>query len=141
MLTILRPWQAKLDNVVELQARNPLALLAPFAGSAGDSLAAKRLPLARLTLRHDYEVQGGNVVRIVFEETYAQLQGSPLATALPPFAIPSLPEVLKPPRALRAATFQVTYLDDGLRVTRGDRGELRVYVRSDVTLPPVPEQY
>lgn len=33
--------------------------------------------------------------------------------------------------ACRSATFEVAFLDRQLRVTRGDRGELRIYVRDD----------
>ena len=49
---------------------------------------------------------------------------------LPEVTLPQLPEPLKPSRRLRSSTFEVIYLDDDLRVTRGDRGELRVFVRS-----------
>ncbi len=41
---------------------------------------------------------------------------------------------LRPPpfrHPRRSATFDVVFLDAGLRVTRGDRGELRVYARDD----------
>jgi hypothetical protein len=49
---------------------------------------------------------------------------------LPEFTLPQLPEPLKPSRRLRSSTFEVIYLDSDLRVTRGDRGELRVFVRT-----------
>jgi PAP_fibrillin len=45
---------------------------------------------------------------------------------------PSLQRLL--PVAARSATFNVTFLDDAMRVTRGDRGELRVYIRDDEAL-------
>ena len=40
---------------------------------------------------------------------------------LPELGVPELPSFLKPPKAFRSATFDVTYLDQGMRVTRGDR--------------------
>lgn len=43
--------------------------------------------------------------------------------------LPTLPEFLQPPDWTRSSTFDITYLDDELRVTRGDRGELRVFLR------------
>ena len=49
---------------------------------------------------------------------------------LPELTVPQLPEPLKPSRRMRSSTFEVIYLDEDLRVTRGDRGELRAFVRS-----------
>jgi len=55
-------------------------------------------------------------------------RGLPLMSEIPEFLLPSLPDALKPPRFIRSATFEVTYLDAELRITRGDRGELRLYL-------------
>lgn len=41
--------------------------------------------------------------------------------ALPELGVPELPSFLKPPKDFRSATFDVTYLDQGMRITRGDR--------------------
>ena len=49
---------------------------------------------------------------------------------LPEFTLPQLPEPLKPSRSQRSSTFEVIFLDSDLRITRGDRGELRVFVRT-----------
>lgn len=46
---------------------------------------------------------------------------------------PALQRLL--PEEPRSATFRVTVLTDTLRVTRGDRGELRVYVADPAALP------
>ncbi|GLC59065.1 hypothetical protein PLESTB_001439700 [Pleodorina starrii] len=89
----------------------------------------REAPAARLTLRHDYEVTSPATVRIVYEETYGELVGSDLFAQLPRLEAPSLPEPLRPPKFLRSATFEVTFLDETMRITRGDRGELRVYLR------------
>lgn len=41
-----------------------------------------------------------------------------------------MPDGLKPPWANRTSTFEVLYLDPDLRITRGDKGELRLYLRT-----------
>lgn len=52
-----------------------------------------------------------------------------LLGSLPRLTLPQLPEALRPPAQLRSATFDVTFLDERMRITRGDREELRVYLR------------
>lgn len=49
---------------------------------------------------------------------------------LPEFSLPQLPEGFRPPRSARASTFEVLYLDEDTRITRGNRGELRVFLRT-----------
>ena len=49
---------------------------------------------------------------------------------LPEFTLPQLPEPFKPSRSQRSSNFEVVFLDADLRITRGDRGELRVFVRT-----------
>ena len=44
------------------------------------------------------------------------------------------------PADMRSATFRVTYLDADVRVTRGDRGELRVYAKDDAALERSPDE-
>ena len=58
----------------------------------------------------------------------AQLFGRPFK-----LAPPSLQRLL--PEAWRAASFRVTFLDAQMRVTRGDRGELRVFQKAIGLLP------
>lgn len=48
---------------------------------------------------------------------------------LPPLEIPRLPDALRPP-STGSGEFEVTYLDSDMRITRGDRAELRVFVIS-----------
>lgn len=48
----------------------------------------------------------------------------------PTLAIPQLLEFLRPPSGLRSGEFETTYLDEDLRVSRGDRGELRIFVKA-----------
>ncbi|MEW5298892.1 MAG: hypothetical protein WDW36_001965 [Sanguina aurantia] len=114
---------AKLDNIVEFLPLVPL----PWDLLGGSSLDS---PSLRVTLKHDFEVRGSRTVQIVFEDTSAQFVGSRVFKDLPRFDVPQLlPEMFRPPRSMRQATFEVTYLDESLRVTRGDRGELRLYTR------------
>eukprot|EP00245_Coleochaete_scutata_P006535 TRINITY_DN21002_c0_g1_i1.p1 TRINITY_DN21002_c0_g1~~TRINITY_DN21002_c0_g1_i1.p1 ORF type:complete len:300 (+),score=39.19 TRINITY_DN21002_c0_g1_i1:54-902(+) len=80
------------------------------------------------TLAHSFEVIGENEIRIIFESTTVRAEG-PLKQ-LPPLAIPQLPEALRPPSSARSGDFKTTFLDNELRVSRGDRGELRVFVRA-----------
>ena len=47
---------------------------------------------------------------------------------VPQISLPELPEQLQP--RSRSARFTVAYLDDDLRITKGDRGEIRVFVRT-----------
>lgn len=49
---------------------------------------------------------------------------------LPPFEVPRLPDQLRPPSNPGRGEFEVTYIDSETRITRGDRGELRVFVIS-----------
>lgn len=65
--------------------------------------------------------------RIIFEKT--SLKGKEGLSALPEFAFPQLPEFLKPPKELRSGEFETTYVDNDFRITRGDRGELRIFIR------------
>ena len=51
-----------------------------------------------------------------------------ILSSVPQISLPDLPDSMQPPS--RSARFTVTYLDDDLRITRGDRGETRVFVRT-----------
>ncbi|CAO2144622.1 unnamed protein product [Urochloa humidicola] len=103
------------DNIVELELGAPW----PFP------------PLeATATLAHKFEVVGTSGVKIDFEKTTVKTKGS--LAQLPPLEVPRIPDNLRPPSLSDAGTgsgeFEVTYLDGDTRVTRGDRGELRVFV-------------
>lgn len=53
--------------------------------------------------------------------------------SVPQFSLPGtddLPEQLKPPMRSRSASFDVLFLDDDIRVTRGNRNEIRIFVRT-----------
>ena len=76
-----------------------------------------------LCLEHDLRVEGDSYV-ITFTGT--KVGGSSFEL---PF-LDSLPQALKPPQQeLSSASFVNAYVDATMRVSRGDRGELRVYVK------------
>ncbi|KAH7316220.1 hypothetical protein KP509_21G083500 [Ceratopteris richardii] len=101
----------ELDNIVELRLRT-LWPLPPIVVEA--------------TLAHSYEVIGDNVIKIVFEKTLVKPKEG--LEQVPPFTLPQLPEFLRPSAGLRSGTFECTFLDQNMRITRGDRGELRIFV-------------
>jgi len=110
----------QLDNVVELCFRPPSL---PFWESDPEPVVVE------LTLRHSYRVSEPSTVTITFEGTSVDFRG-PLAflRGLPSFSLPELPPGIRPPADLRSASFDVTFLDGDMRITRGDRGELRIYL-------------
>lgn len=101
------------DNIVELQ------LGAPWPLPPLEVIA---------TLAHKFEVIGSSKIKITFEKTTVKATGN--LSQLPPLELPRLPDGLRPRSDTRSGEFEVTYLDDDTRITRGDRGELRVFVIS-----------
>ncbi|KAI3746716.1 hypothetical protein L6452_09155 [Arctium lappa] len=101
------------DNIVELQLGTPWPLQ-PVEVTA--------------TLAHKFEIIGPCLIRITFEKTTVKTTGN--LSQLPPLEVPQLPEQFRPSTNRGSGEFEVTYLDSDLRVTRGDRGELRVFVAS-----------
>ncbi|XP_078427838.1 plastid-lipid associated protein PAP / fibrillin family protein [Wolffia australiana] len=99
------------DNIVELQFG------APWPLPPADATA---------TLAHKFEILGPAKIRIVFEKTTVKATGN--LAQLPPLELPRLPDSLRPPSNTGAGEFEVTYADESLRITRGDRDELRVFV-------------
>ncbi|KAD7477910.1 hypothetical protein E3N88_01046 [Mikania micrantha] len=101
------------DNIVELELGAPWPLQ-PIEVTA--------------TLAHKFEIIGTSTIKILFEKTTVKTTGN--LSQLPPLEIPQLPEQFRPSTNRGSGDFDVTYLDSDLRVTRGDRGELRVFVVS-----------
>ncbi|KAK8938668.1 hypothetical protein KSP39_PZI011282 [Platanthera zijinensis] len=98
------------DNIVEVQ------LGAPW-------------PLPRInataTLAHKFELIGTSSIKITFEKTTIKTTGN--LSQLPSLEVPRLPDVLRPSSNTGSGEFEVTYIDSDFRITRGDRGELRVF--------------
>ncbi|KAF3791531.1 putative plastid-lipid-associated protein 6 [Nymphaea thermarum] len=99
------------DNIVELQIGTPWPI-PPFEVTA--------------TLAHKFELIGDAKIKIVFEKTTVRPTGS--FSQLPPLDLPRIPDALRPPSNTGAGEFEVTYIDSDIRITRGDRGEIRVFV-------------
>lgn len=99
------------DNIVELELGAPWPL-PPLEATA--------------TLAHKFEIIGTSGIKITFEKTTVKTKGN--LSQLPPLEVPRIPDNLRPPSNTGSGEFEVTYLDDDTRVTRGDRGELRVFV-------------
>lgn len=75
-----------------------------------------------------YLLVGASKIKITSQKTTVKPTGS--FSQLPPLEIPRLPDALRPPSNTGSGDFEVTYLDSDTRITRGDRGELRVFVIS-----------
>lgn len=101
------------DNIVELQLGTPWPL-PPIEATA--------------TLAHKFEITGTSSIKINFEKTTVRPTGD--LSQLPPLEIGKLPDYLRSPQNTGSGEFEVTYMDADTRITRGDRGELRVFVIS-----------
>uniref|UniRef100_A0A803Q6H4 Kinesin motor domain-containing protein n=1 Tax=Cannabis sativa TaxID=3483 RepID=A0A803Q6H4_CANSA len=101
------------DNIVELELGAPWPL-PPIEVTA--------------TLAHKFELIGSSKIQITFEKTTVKARGN--LSQLPPLELPRIPDVLRGQSnsSPGSGEFEVTYMDDNMRVTRGDRGELRVFV-------------
>jgi hypothetical protein len=104
----------ELDNIVDLRIGTPWPL-----------------PTLELTacLAHSFELTGGAGIRIIFEKTTIRPKGS--LSQLPPFDTPPIPNFLRQSSPNQnSGDFVTTYLDPEFRISRGDRGELRIFVRA-----------
>ncbi|KAF7014531.1 unnamed protein product [Triticum aestivum] len=102
------------DNIVELELGAPWPL-PPVEATA--------------TLAHKFEITGIASIKINFDKTTVKTKGN--LSQLPLLEVPRIPDSLRPSTSnTGSGEFDVTYLDDDTRITRGDRGELRVFVVS-----------
>ncbi|XP_059280750.1 plastid-lipid-associated protein 6, chloroplastic [Lycium ferocissimum] len=99
------------DNIVELELGAPW----PFP------------PIeATATLAHKFELIGSSTIKIKFEKTTVKTTGN--LSQLPQLEVPQIPDQFRPSSNTGSGDFDVTYIDSDTRVTRGDKGELRVFV-------------
>lgn len=113
----------RLDNVVSFSAKYSLASW-PGSGAEPPTVSAR--------LKHTFEVLGANTVRITYDSTVVKGSGGlgGWLSSLPEVATPQLPEPLRSAfNDARSATFDIVFLNEEKRITRGDRGELRVFVK------------
>ena len=107
----------RLDNIVELRVPG----LLPFSGS---------IPVTAC-LSHSLEFIGPDTVRIEFLDVTFRVQG---VRGLRPITLPSPVQALGLqailPLQLRGGEFTTTYCVADFRVSRGDRGELRIFTRA-----------
>lgn len=101
------------DNIVELELGAPWPL-PPIEVTA--------------TLAHKFELIGTAKIKIIFQKTTVKSTGN--LSQLPPLEIPRIPDALRGSSNPGSGEFEVTYIDSDTRVTKGDRGELRVFVIS-----------
>uniref|UniRef100_A0A803KT05 Plastid lipid-associated protein/fibrillin conserved domain-containing protein n=1 Tax=Chenopodium quinoa TaxID=63459 RepID=A0A803KT05_CHEQI len=101
------------DNIVEIELGAPWPL-PPVEVTA--------------TLAHKFEITGSATLKIIFEKTTVKTTGN--LSQLPPLEVPRIPDSLRPSSNPGSGDFEVTYVDADTRITRGDRGELRVFVIS-----------
>lgn len=71
---------------------------------------------------------GSAKIKIIFEKTSVKTTGN--FSQLPPFELPKIPDAFRRSSNPGSGEFDVTYVDADTRITRGDRGELRVFVIS-----------
>lgn len=118
--------RVNLSNIVEL------IIGAPSTPFPFQSLGLEPLIL-QINLGHEFEQIDAKTTRIVYNATTVRTRGGPQGVFknVPPFSAPELPEFLRPPPQFRSATFSTSYVDEDFRVSRGDRGELRVYVKAE----------
>ncbi|KAF5842663.1 harpin binding protein 1 [Dunaliella salina] len=114
------------ENTADLQGMWRLLYTSGFnTGSLGGSRPGPPAGLVPAVLGQIF--QRIDAPTIVFEDTSAEIVGG--LSFLPKVTTPALPEFMRPSRNLRSAKFEVLYLDDDFRITRGDRGELRIYAK------------
>lgn len=105
-----------LENIVEVFLRQPV----PFLPQLGK---------LSLNLEHKMEILDSDKgrVKITLQQVSARNQGGPARQLrLPPLKIPVL-EVLS---SQGQGIFDTSYCDGQLRITRGDRGEIRIFTKA-----------
>lgn len=126
----------RLDNVVTLELRPAVVGELPVLGAQLEKLGGVPVVVARL--EHGYGVSGAATVTIRYERTTVNGEGgvNGWIGRLPELRIGGgeagnvvLAAVREATAAYNSSSFDVVYVDETLRVTRADRGELRVFVR------------
>lgn len=122
----------RLDNIIE-----PVYLDAPWPLPFPSFLPS---PAATVQLGHELELVDNDRIRITGDGATIRPRGGPSFIRPLTFETPKLPfvdqlrnllpeEVRQAFQRIGSSTFRVAYLDKDVYVTRGDRGELRVFCR------------
>ncbi len=121
--------QRRLDNVVTLELRPPI-----LADVLSERLGPTPVVIARL--EHVYNISGAATVSIIFDKTTVRGKGgwNGWLDSAPELSWGGednlvLAEIREATRSYNSSSFDVIYLDSTLRVTRADRGEVRVFVK------------
>lgn len=114
----------RLDNIVEFR-RPALPNLLSF-------LPPNEAAVATLTLKHTFSIVAPDKVEISFIGGDVNVEGGAggILSLVPQIHLPELPENMRSSKGPRGASFRVIYLDDDLRITMGDRNELRLFIRT-----------
>ncbi|UPR02394.1 putative plastid-lipid associated fibrillin [Chloropicon primus] len=102
-----------------------------------DNLVEVSLPLVgtkvTLCLQHELRivesVQGGEEFVITFSGT--KVSGGGIEVPTLPNVLQMLPDSLRPQQELSSASFENVFSEEGLRISKGDRGELRIYCKEE----------
>lgn len=119
----------RLDNVVLIELR-PAVL---------DGLLPNPPPGAQVCLGHSYQIYGAQTMKITYDESSVKGVGglNNWLERLPDLSLGvgsnnDVFSVITNMPALddyRSSCFDVVYLDEDIRITRGDRGEIRIFLR------------
>jgi hypothetical protein len=129
----------KFDNVVTVELRPSFVddLMAKYLGEA---------PVVVARLEHAYSVSGAATVSITYDKTVVKTEGgiNGWFGSLPEiiiggsrslFGSQSLAEeIRRATEAYNSSSFDVVYLDETLRITMADRGECRIFLKSNLSL-------
>lgn len=119
----------RLNNIVQIELR-PAVL---------DGLLPDPAPSALVCLGHSYRVYGAQTMKITYDESRVRGLGglNNWLETLPDLSLGNggildiFSGVANMPALddYRSSSFDVVYLDEDMRITRGDRGEIRIFLR------------
>ena len=113
----------RLSNVVEIELQLSLANI----------ISTINRPTVTANLGHSYSIQGASTIRITYEDTHVTGEGgfNDWLDSMPEVNFESYPFFLSYllDESFRSSSFDVVFLDDDMRVTLGDRQEIRVFLK------------
>lgn len=73
------------------------------------------------TLAHKFEIMGSCCLQKNRIIDLLSVNATGNLSQLPPLKVPRIPDVLRPPSNTGSGDFEVTYVEDDTRITRGDK--------------------